>query len=860
MSVLRLLEQKVRSTPESNAVVCGQVRLTYRDLDDRSNQIAYALQQAGVKAETPVGVFLEHSVDAVAVILAIWKAGGAYVPLDSEYPRDRLSYMLEDSGASFLLTNINAAEVFPETAAKIISFESIFAQVPAPLVNHFYEESARDQLAYIIYTSGSTGKPKGAELTHSGLVNVLQALREELMLGPADVVLASASVSFDVSILELLLPIISGATVHVIDRGVVVDPHRFMECIDSLGATLVLGTPTSWRILLEAGWKGNPKLQIITGGEVLPASLVDAMTQKCRALWNHYGPTETTICTTTELVTSGMDKITIGRPLANAQIHILDDNLQSLPAGEIGEMYIGGAGVGRGYRNRPDLTEKCFLPNIFDPRPGARIYKTGDRARLLPDGRVEFMGRVDDQVKIRGFRIELEEIEEVIRQCEGVQNAAVTAIEFGPGDKRLVAYFTGTAQLSQEQIKDFLRDRLPSYMVPSEFVSVGSLPSTPSGKVNRQALKELRPKSPNQVRNVQSPDDEIEYKLVRIWESILRVRPIGITDNFFDLGGHSLLAARMFATIEKKLGISMPLSMLVENATIERLALRIRQQLPGREWPGLIAIQPLGSKPPLFVVHGFGGSLFSFRPLAEVLGADQPVYGLQRGADSPERPTIKALAARYVNEIQTVDPIGPYNIAGHSSGGMIAFEVASQLVALGKEVNVLALLNCDYRFGKRSSKASDSRIRLVNPLHVLKQNYKHAVRQASEIGWNALFWRRYFHEIIKFKFWLLKHSPWKQKYFPTLFGVEAYLALSAEKYKPRPYPGDVMLFIAEDAAKPNDDFGAGWAKSILGKLEILKVPGGHQSMLTQPKVVILANELIERLERRASTEEVVLGL
>lgn len=858
MSVFGLLEQKVRSSPNSTAVVCKHMRLTYRELDDRSNQIAYALRQGGIQAETPVGVFLDRSVDAVTVMLGIWKAGGVYVPLDSEYPRERLAYMLEDSGASFLLTNIGDVKGFPETTAKIISLESIFAQVQDPLESLFFEEPASDQLAYIIYTSGSTGKPKGAELCHSGLVNVLQALRDELVLGPSDIVLASASVSFDVSVLELLLPIISGAAVHIVERGIVIDPYQFMKCIDSLGATLVLGTPTSWRLLLEAGWKGSPKLQIITGGEVLPASLVDALTPKCRALWNHYGPTETTICTTTELVTSGMDKITIGRPLANTQIHILDENLQSAPAGAVGEMYIGGAGVGRGYRNRPDLTEKNFLPNIFDLRPGAHLYKTGDLARLLPDGRVEFMGRADDQVKVRGFRIELEEIEEVIRQCEGIQNAAVAAVEFGPGDKRLVAYFTGAAQLSPEQIKDFLRDRLPSYMVPSECIPVGSLPSTPSGKVDRQALKEIRQKLPNPVRNVQSPDDEIEYKLVRIWESILRVRPIGITDNFFDLGGHSLLAARMFATIEKKLGISMPLSMLVENSTIERLALRIRQQLHGREWPGVVAIQPFGSKPPLFVVHGLGGSLFSFRPLTEALGADQPVYGLQRGENSSERPTIKALAARYVDEIQAVDPIGPYNIAGHSSGGMIAFEVASQLVALGKEVNVLALLNCDYRFGQHSSKGSESKIKRVNPFEILKQNYRHAIRQASEIGWNALIWRRYFHEIIKLKFWLLKHSPWKQKYYPALFGVEAYLALSAAQYKPRPYPGDVMLFIAEEAAKPNDDFGAGWAKSILGKLEILKIPGGHQSMLTQPKVVNLANALIERLERRASTEEVVL--
>jgi thioesterase domain-containing protein/acyl carrier protein len=479
---------------------------------------------------------------------------------------------------------------------------------------------------------------------------------------------------------------------------------------------------------------------------------------------------------------------------------------------------------------------------------------------MLPDGRIEFMGRADGQVKIRGFRIELEEIEEVIRQYQGVQNAAVQVVEFGPGDKRLVAYVIGVAQISQEQLKSFLRELLPSFMVPAEFIAVRSLPSTPSGKIDRQALKALRPKPNAQTRTIQPPGDEIEYKLVRIWESILKVRPLGITDNFFDLGGHSLLAARMFAAIEKKLRVSIPLSMLVENPTIELLALRIRQQLQGNEWPALVAIQPLGSKPPLFVVHGLGGSLFSFRPLVAALGTDQPVYGLQRSDNSSDRPTIKALAARYVNEIQVVDPVGPYNIAGHSSGGMIAFEVASQLVAQGREVNVLALLDCDYRFGKRSAKTSTSSQESLNFIDILKQSYKHVLRQASEIGWIALFWRRYFHEKIKMQLWLLKHSPWKRKYYPSLFGAEAYLALSAETYEPRPYPGDVMLFIADYAAKPNDDFGAGWAKSILGKLLIIKTPGGHQSILTEPNVASMAKELMQRLERKTSTEEAVLGV
>jgi thioesterase domain-containing protein/acyl carrier protein len=565
-----------------------------------------------------------------------------------------------------------------------------------------------------------------------------------------------------------------------------------------------------------------------------------------KAIWNHYGPTEATICATTELARADEGKVTIGRPLANVRVYVLDQDHQQVHSGEIGEMYIGGAGVGRGYLNRPTLSEACFLLDPFDPMPGARMYKTGDLGRVLRDGRLEFLGRIDGQVKIRGFRIELEEIEEIIQQYDDIQSAAVQAVERGADDYRLIAFVVSRTEKPLIGLKEFLRKRLPWYMVPSEFITVEALPLSPNGKIDRRALKDLhiKPAVVDQ-QSVEQPSDEVEATLKAIWEALLKVSPISISDNFFELGGHSLLAARMFAEIERKFHRNIPLSELVGNPTIRELAARIRHSVRDGDWPGLVTIQPgVSSLAPLFVVHGLGGSLFSFMALAAELGPDQPVYGLQRPpriAAGKNRPTIRALASKYIEEIQAIDPVGPYHLAGHSSGGIIAFEMASQLRNSGREVRLLALLDCDYPAEPSVRNPSDGR------LDTGLRGARHLLRRCLEEGISVVLKRKFHHEKIKLRYRLLRLSPHTSSFHPRIFGMEAYLALSAKEYVPQPYGGDMVLFIAEESLEMQPRFGAGWARSVLGRLEMLEIPGTHQKILDLPHVTRLAREFQKRI-------------
>jgi amino acid adenylation domain-containing protein len=849
MTVLGRFERAALTHPDSVAVVDGNERVTYRELDERATQIAHTLIKAGVGSETLVGVFLDRAVDLLAGLLAIWKSGGAYLPLDPGYPPDRLAFMLEDSSVGVVLTEDSLVGFLPATGAQIICLGNFPEAIQ--MSGHSFKpvRPTADQLAYVVYTSGSSGKPKGVAICHGGLANVVEAIRGELGLDASDVVLSSATISFDISILEMSLPLISGAGLHIVDRFCAADGAQMIKAIRISGATVILGTPTSWRLLIEAGWQGSAALQLVSGGEVLPASLARTLSRLCRSVWNHYGPTEATICATTELASANPEKVTIGRPIANVRVYLLDEDHKRVPPGEIGEMYIGGAGVGRGYLNRPELNKARFLPDPFASTPGARMYKTGDLARGLTDGRLEFLGRIDGQVKIRGFRIELEEIEEIIGQYPGIQTAAVQAVERGADDYRLMAFVVSKTERQFAGLKEFLRKTLPWYMVPSEFIAVKSLPVSPNGKVDRKALKDLHLRPVLEEKPVEQPVDEIEASLKSIWQQLLKISPISVTDDFFDLGGHSLLATRMFVEIDRRLHTKVPLSTLVGHPTIRGLAACIRHSVLDGDWPGLVTIQAGASRVPLFVVHGLGGSLFSFRALAAELGPDQPVYGLQRSSNPAAgqgRPTIEALASKYVDEIQTIYPLGPYNLAGHSSGGIVAFEMASQLRGLGKEVGLLALLDCDYPAGTSAPNPS------AGLLSTLVGRARYIWRRCAAEGLNALVKRKFYHEKIKLRYRLLKHWP-RTSYKPRLFGTEAYLALSAKQYVPQIYGGDIMLFIAEESLEMNRNFGAGWAAKVLGKLEMEEIPGTHQTILDLPNVAKLAREFRLRMHQHDST-------
>ncbi len=451
MSVLTQFEERARECPEALAVSFAGRRVTYGSLDEQAKRIASLLGDAGVRQESLVAVYLERTPKLIASLLGVWKAGGAYLPIDLMNPRQRVAATLEESKAAFVLTEKKLASLLPASGAKLLFVDDLASASVADLgpgeSSLAPAAPSLEQLAYVIYTSGSTGLPKGAEITHGALSNVIESIGNDVALQPSDVVLASASVAFDIANEELFLPLVAGASVHLLEQEFVGDGGKLVEVMRRSPPSLVFGTPTSWRLVLEAGWQGDPKIKIIVGGEVLPLSLARTLAGLASAVWNHYGPTETAICATRERIYADTEQVTLGSPIDGVQIYVLDKERNAVAAGEVGEMYIGGAGVGRGYRNRPDLTEQSFLADPFSDVPGARMYKTGDLGRLLPGGRLDFQGRVDSQVKLRGFRIELEEVESGIRAFEGVHAAFAEVVEYGADDQRLVGYFFAEKQI-----------------------------------------------------------------------------------------------------------------------------------------------------------------------------------------------------------------------------------------------------------------------------------------------------------------------------------------------------------------------------------------------------------------------------
>ena len=738
----------------------------------------------------------------------------------------------------------------PATGAKVLCVEDVFSQ-PASAPVFVPNDPRPDQLAYVIYTSGSTGKPKGAGVCHDGLLNVVQEIGKDLALRPQDVVLATATIAFDISNLEIYVPLTAGATIHLMERHFAGDGLKLIEMINTTNAALVFGTPTSWRLMLEAGWTGSPNLQIITGGEVLPLSLANTLTQMTRALWNHYGPTETSICATRERILPKAEMITLGWPIANVEIYVLDEERKPIGVGETGEIYIGGAGVGRGYLNRPELTARTFLPDPFASKTGARMYKTGDLGRLLPDGRLDFQGRADNQIKLRGFRIELEEIESAVREYSGVHAAVVQVVEYGPDDQRLVAYFLSDDLVTATELRDFLRQRLPFYMLPSEVIPLESLPMTINGKIDRQALDAIRIQFEAQAHAETAipPSDDLEAKLTVVWERLLKVHSIGPLDDFFDLGGHSLLATRMFAEIERITGRKIPLSVLIQNPTIRQLANYIHSR-PEVGWPGLVPIHNRGSMPPLFIAHGLGSNLLLFLGLTEDLGPNQPVYGIQLAA--PENANlqelrVEAFASRYVEEIMAVDPVGPYYLAGHSLGGLLVFEIASQLRARGKQIGLLALLDCNFHVAQRAENipAADP-----IPLEDKLIHWKKKFSRFFDGGIINTIWRKALYNKLMFKIWVLRQVHKEGTYYPNVFGLDPYIALFAERYRPQPINEDAVVFVAEDQLAP-ESVAQGWSQVVKGRLDIQKIPGSHQTIFTHPHVAVLAQELGKRLDLSA---------
>jgi amino acid adenylation domain-containing protein len=848
MCVLQLFERQASAFPDALAVACEGWQVTYRELNLTVDRIAHGLKEAGVKSGTRVGVFLDRSPEMVAALLGIWKAGGAYIPLDPATPPQRIALILEDSAPPFVLTLDELRGRLPSTAAQVIYFEDFWdARIPpfVPPEPPAASMVSADSVAYVIYTSGSTGKPKGVCISHGALENTIRGVGQDLALGADDVVLAWCTIAFDVAGLEIFLPLASGASLYLVEKDLFRSGGLRIEHLRTSAATVLFATPTMFRLLLDEGWQGDANMQLIVGGEVLPVPLARSLASKCRALWNQYGPSETAICATRARIECDVEKITIGSPLPNVSVHLLDAQLKAVPQGAVGEMYIGGAGVGLGYLRQPELNRACFLPDPFADGAHRRIYKSGDLAVQLEDGGFEFRGRLDDQVKIRGFRIELGEIESVLRKCEGVKAAVVRAIELEPGDRRLVAFVVGEEASQARQWKELLSRQLPSYMIPAEFVWVPSFPTTPGGKVDGQALDRMRlDAAPSRPAPEAAAGDVLEARLKALWERLLKVENIGIHDDFFSLGGHSLLAARMVAQIEGWFGYKLPHSVLVEQPTIHGLAAYLRQTTAGR-WPALVTIQAGAHLPPLFIAHGIGGSLLSFIELAAQLGPEQPVYGLQLPVSIDEHEAdLRTVAANYLGQVRAVQPSGPYHFAGHSSGGLVVFEMACQLSDQGESVGLLALLDCDPNIGKsvhqpfrdwNSLKASFSRARTAFRLR--------------EFGVREVLTSTIDYQRIKRKMRRADRSRRAGRAHGRV-DAEGYLALALRDYELRPYPGNMTLFIAQDELRPTGEAASAWKGTVLGGCETRVIPGTHRTILNRPQVISLAHEIRLRMPKR----------
>ncbi|MBD2201839.1 amino acid adenylation domain-containing protein [Calothrix sp. FACHB-1219] len=567
-----LFAQQVEKTPDAVAVIYENQQLTYQELNAKANQLAHYLRSLGVKPEVLVGICIERSLEMVIGLLAILKAGGAYIPLDPNYPQQRLEYILEDTQASVLLTQASLLELLPQHQGQIVCLDSDWHLIAQHSQNNLSSQLTTENLAYIIYTSGSTGKPKGVQIPHMALSNFLYSMKQAPGLTSQDKLLAVTTYSFDIAALEIFLPLIVGACLIVASQEIIADGIQLSAKIKASKATVMQATPATWQLLLASGWDENLQLKILCGGEALPAPLASQLLQRCSSLWNMYGPTETTIWSAASQIKTVNKTVPISSPIANTQLYILDQYNQLVPDGVPGELCIGGAGLARGYFKRPDLTVEKFIPHPFSDRASARLYKTGDLARYLPNREIEYLGRIDHQVKIRGFRIELGEIEAVISQYSGVRETVVTVRE-DSASQRLVAYIVPTKELKPtiSELRSFLETKLPNYMIPAAFVILEALPLTPNGKVDRKALPAPDIAKLGINQELVKPRNFVETKLTEIFTEVLGVDRVGIFDNFFELGGDSIVAI-VVITKANQAGIKLTVKQLFQHQTVANLA------------------------------------------------------------------------------------------------------------------------------------------------------------------------------------------------------------------------------------------------------------------------------------------------
>jgi amino acid adenylation domain-containing protein len=854
-----LFESQAERTPGEIAAVYEGQRLSYAELNARANQLAHHLRELGVGPDVPVGILVGRSLEMAVGMLGILKAGGAYVPLDPAHPAERLSFMLKDASARVLLTERALLDRCSPADLPVVCLDADWDKLAVQPETNPTACVLPDNLAYVIYTSGSTGRPKGIGLSHRALVNLIQWHFTVLSRGGR--VLQFASLGFDASFHEMFAAWASGGTLYIASEELRLDVAALGAYLSSERIEKAVLPVVVLQQLAEI-YGSRPHIfgslrEVITTGEQLQITkpvreLFDRLPD-C-ALHNHYGPSESHVVTSFALgrvPEQWQIHPPIGRPISNTEIYLLDRQLNPVPVGVLGELYIGGVALARSYFNRPGLTAEKFIPNPFGARPGARLYRTGDLARYTPDGEIEYFGRIDHQVKVRGFRVELGEIEAVLGRHPSVREAVSLAREDAPGDKRIVAYVVAEpdAAVTARELRQYLRGKLPEYMVPSAFVLLESFQLTHNGKIDRRALPP--PGGGDSESNLfAAPRDLLELRLARIWEEILRVAPVGVRDNFFELGGHSMLAVRLMSRIQQALGVALPLATLFQQATIEHQAGLLRKRA-GEGAHGfessLVEIQAGGPRTPFFCVHPGGGHVLCYLGLARHLGADQPFYGLQSGGlgrgQSPHA-DIEQMAAHYLEEVRRVQPRGPYLLGGWSMGGLVAFEMARQLQESGEKVALLSIFDsAPPEKDARASAEVDELSLMINFARDLGLSWENSTGSLDELlGLEPGAQLAYVLESGRFSHVLPPDLDACE--LRRLYEVFKQNVRAMQSYATSARLEQMTLFKAsEKSAAPPEHWRAGWQDFITGDLDVQVVPGDHFNMLREPHVKALAERL-----------------
>ncbi len=852
-SIHKLFSSQVKHTPDAVALIFGDQLLTYREVEQRANQVAHELQMCGVMRGTIVGICLEPGPLVVIVILGIMKAGGAYLPLDPSYPGERLRLIASDAHLQFVLTQSAHVQAINALAKVTINIDASWESITQRPVDPPVDEVGLDDLAYVLYTSGSTGTPKGVMGMHRGMVNRFCWMWQTYPFLAGEVCCQKTTPGFVDSIWEIFGPLLQGIPLVIAPRQVAQDVEQLVELLASHKVTRLVLVPSLLRAMLEMSPDMKtrlPHLALVTvSGETMPSELVTRFfaAMPGTRLLNLYGSTEVAADVSYYELTPNNPPL-IGRPIANAQLYVLSEEMTLVPIGVPGELYVGGVGLARGYLNHPEITREKFVD--VPCLPSEKLYRTGDLVRYRSDGNLEILGRTDFQVKVRGMRVAIEEVEIALRRHPTVKQAAVVDQPDSQGYIQLVAFIvvTDDAHFDPRTLQKFLQDLLPSHMVPTGYGVLPALPTTSSGKIDRRTLRTLPVYQPERKSEHETPRDSVEASLCTLWEQVLN-RPVSITDNFFDMGGHSLLAVHLFTLIERKFGRRIPLALLFQTQTVDKMAELIKRDA-APALPGVIVpMQLQGNKPPLFLLHNLGGGVSWYAKLVEYLEPGHPIYGIQPvGFDGTDQPLarVEDMAAAYIAAIRSVQSEGPYYLIGASFGGILAYEVAQQLLEQGQHVKLLAVLDTrvDYQepltFIRRVIYRTTAEISHIHQLTVLppakKVDYVRAGIKRIRRRLNARSWQEWYSDEL----------------LPATLANVLNMTLAAQvQYRPRPYAGRVVLFLATgQLGLTKSLILRAWKRLAFGGVQIIHVPGDHR-LLAEPyvrEVALLLSNYLKTIE------------